>query len=299
MLSSRAMQNLQLVMKNLEKPQSQVTSGKRITNISDDPVDAARIVNLKASLAKQNQYSSNISSTLDWMNTTSSTLESILDILQEVDDLISTLSAPTTSAERANSTVEVDMLLSNLVSTANSKLLGKYIFGGNETLTAPFTAEYSGNQITSVTQNPDGIDATRNVRLNDVDTVEVNVPGDRVFQPNGVGEDGDVFNILAQLRTALENNDSEGMKTVQENLDTAIKRIASDNASLGGTISRLEDLKTRLDDETVLTEEQRSALEDADIAQAAYEYNQAELIYQAALAATSRVIQISLVNFLT
>ena len=126
----------------------------------------------------------------------------------------------------------------------------------------------------------------------------MNVPGDAVFQPSGEGSDDDIFQILLDLKTALLDNASEEMKVIQERVDSAFKRVASKNASLGGSISRLENLNLRLDEDGVLTEERRSKLEDADIAEEMMKYNQAELVYQAALAATARVIQYSLVNFL-
>ena len=85
---------------------------------------------------------------------------------------------------------------------------------------------------------------------------------------------------------------------VPHEFTTECVRIAAENAAAGGSIRRLNDLQLRLDEEVLLADEQRSRLEDADIAKAMFEYNQAELIYQAALAATSRVVQISLVNFL-
>ncbi len=298
LLSLRAMQNLQKAMQNLEAPQSRVMTGKRITKPSDDPIDMARLVGVKATYSKQTQYEKNVASALDWMNTTSSTLENVIDVLDEVDGLISTLGDPATSAERQNAAVEVDLLLKNLLSEANRTFMGKYIFGGNETLAAPFIANYSGDEILSVDQNPDGIDGTRSLRLSDVDTITLNLPGDRVFQPSGSGADDDVFKLLVDLRTALETNDSDGMKDVQQKLDDAIKRISSENAFSGGSIRRLNDLQLRLEDSALLTDEQRSRLEDADIVRAMLDYNQAELTYQAALAATSRVIQISLVNFL-
>jgi len=292
------MENLQKAMENLEGPQRKITTGKRVSKPSDDPIDVSKLVGIKATYSKQSQYGKNIASALDWMTTTSSTLESVIDILDEVDELIAILGDPTTSAERQNASVEVDLLIKDLMSEANRKLMGKYLFGGNETQTVPFTANYSGDDISSVSQNPDGIDGTRTVRVSDVDTLTINVTGDSVFQPNGEGADDDVFKILVDLRTALETNDSLGMQQVQGRLDSAIKRVAAENASTGGSIRRLNDLQLRLDDEVLLADEQRSRLEDADIAKAMFEYNQAELIYQAALAATSRVVQISLVNFL-
>jgi flagellin-like hook-associated protein FlgL len=45
-------------------------------------------------------------------------------------------------------------------------------------------------------------------------------------------------------------------------------------------------------------DEQRSQLEDTDLAEAIVEFNTAENIYQAALASTSRILQFSLVNFI-
>lgn len=292
------MQNLQQAMQNIARPQEAITTGKRINRPSDDPIDAAKVVGLKETTSKQTQYQRNIASALEWMNCTSSVLDNVLDLLDQTNELISTLGDPATSAERENAAEEVNLLLIEMLSAANRKLHDKYLFGGNQTLTQPFTASYNGDEITGVTQNPEGIDGTRTVRLSDNDTITVNVPGDAVFQPSGEGSDDDIFQILSDLRTSLLNNDSEGMKVIQERVDSAFKRVASENASLGGSIGRLENLNLRLDEDGVLTEERRSLLEDADIAEAMMQYNQAELVYQAALAAAARVIQYSLVNFL-
>ena len=298
-VTSRALQNLQQAMQNVSVPQEQITTGKRVNKPSDDPIDITKIVDLKATASRQTQYQKNIASGLEWMNATSSALESVLDALDEVDSLISTLDDPATSAERLNSVEEVDLLLMELLSAANRKLQDKYLFGGNETQTQPFTANYTGDEITSVTQNPDGIDSTRSARMSDTDTITLNVPGSSIFQPSGEGADDDVFQILTDLRTALENNDSEGMDAVQERLTTAYKSISAENAKVGGTIKRLENLDSQISDEALLTEDRRSLLEDADLAQAMMDYNQAELIYQAALSAAANVIQYSLVNFLS
>ena len=298
LLTSRAMQYLQQAMLNIEGPQARITTGKRIIRPSDDPIDAVKVVAIKAEYSKLTQYEKNIASALDWMRITSSTLENVVDILDDVDELIATLGHPATSAERQNAAVEVDILIKDLLSAANRKFMGKYVFGGNETLTQPFTANYTGDIATSVQQNPDGISGIRNVRLSDSDTLAVNVPGDRVFQPSGEGAQDDIFQILMDLRTALTNNDIANMSAVQTRLDTAIKKVAADNANVGGSIRTVEQLELRLGEESLTTDARRSRLEDADIAKAMVEYNQAEFIYQAALAVSARILQTSLVNFI-
>jgi len=160
-----AQQSLSDVLDNLERlsrVKQQISSGKRISVPSDSPVDAAQIMSYNNKIAAENQYIKNIESGLSDLNFSTSTLDQVGNLLLDMYDLaVQHGDGSTTSAEKTVASVMMNAYLEELVRYANTQLNNKYIFGGTQTLTVPFTAEYADTQITGVTQNPAGIGGTR------------------------------------------------------------------------------------------------------------------------------------------
>jgi flagellar hook-associated protein 3 FlgL len=82
------------------------------------------------------------------------------------------------------------------------------------------------------------------------------------------------------------------------NLDTRIEGIENAQASIGARTRRLETMKDRNDTDGITLKQSLSQVEDADLAQVTLELQMQQVAYQAALQATAKVIQPSLVDFL-
>jgi len=82
-----------------------------------------------------------------------------------------------------------------------------------------------------------------------------------------------------------------GIKKFQNQLNTAL-------SDLGARYKRLELTETKLDDLNVSYEELLSENEDVDIGEAYIKYTEADLLYQASLSATSKVLGNSLLDFI-
>lgn len=301
MVTSTATMYLMRDLERLQAAQEKIATGKNYTLPSDNPIAATQILHYSSRIAESEQYRRAIDSGLAWNEMTSSVLTQVEELLTDILDISQAVSDDAaTSAERAQAASSINQLLKELVMLANRKFKDKYMFGGDETLTAPFTADYdaAGTLVTGVTANPNGIDGLWGYLVSDVDTVTINTPGSQVFQPNGEGASDDVFVILTGLRAAHEQNDLDALHTQEERLREAILRVADVNAGVGNRINHLESIGEDLDAAVLSYEAQRSQLEDADIAKAIIEYNTAENIYQAALASTARILQFSLANFI-
>ncbi len=301
MVTSTATIYLMRDLDRLQAAQQKIATGKNYTLASDNPIAATQILHYSSRIAESEQYRRAIDSGLAWNEMTSSALTQVEELLSDILDVSQAVSdGAATSAERAQSAGAINQLLEELVMLANRKFKGKYIFGGDETLTAPFTANYddAGTLVTGVTANPNGIDGLWGYLVSDVDTVTINTPGSEVFQPNGEGANDDVFVILTDLRAAHEQNDLDALHTQEERLREAILSVADVNAGVGNRINHLESIGEDLDAAVLSYEAQRSELEDADIAEAIIEYNTAENIYQAALASTARILQFSLADYI-
>jgi flagellin-like hook-associated protein FlgL len=136
--------SMQTNLSNLMEEQEKLSSGIRLSKISDDPIDATQTNRMESMLEIQNQYLSNIKEASSISDLTDSTLTSIYDLILEVQsDAASSNVGTATADERSASATLVDAALSELVTLGNTEYLDSYLFGGTKNTTTPFT--WSGN----------------------------------------------------------------------------------------------------------------------------------------------------------
>lgn len=165
--------------------QKQVSTGLRVNAPSDDPVAAARIAHLDASLSRLDQYGANAIFARNQLGLEEEAVGEAINILQRVREL--TLQANNSTASEADRhiiAVELAEHRAALLGIANTTDVdGRYLFGGYREETTPFTVSPSG----SVVYNGDH--GQRTLQLSDNRFVSINDPGADVFQriPEGNG----------------------------------------------------------------------------------------------------------------
>ena len=70
------------------------------------------------------------------------------------------------------------------------------------------------------------------------------------------------------------------------------------DAKVGGMINRLNLLKNRYEEEELTYREQKSILEDVDLAEAYTNYSMAMTVYNAALKVGTQIIQASILDYM-
>ncbi len=111
-------------------------------------------------------------------------------------------------------------------------------------------------------------------------------------------EEKNVFRTLQNLHKALMNNNTEGIEQSIDDMDVDLEVLLNDRTIVGARINRLDSTKARIEDGEVFLREQLSLIEDADFAELIADLTTQENTFQAALAASSRVLQPSLLDFL-
>jgi flagellar hook-associated protein 3 FlgL len=132
-------------------------------------------------------------------------------------------------------------------------------------------------------------------------SVAVNVPGDQVFKGAGLPNGQDIFDIILDLETALQNNDVAGPDGIRSQIgrfDKAIDQILGFRAEFGARMNNTQMAKDALSVIKVRTVEQRSQIEDADVLETYSDLVRYQQAFQAALQSTAQVIQPSLLDFL-
>lgn len=274
--------NLGSISEELNKVNEIATTGKKINSLSDDPVGLTQSLTIQSDLAGIEQMGRNIDFGNSWLNASESALTSVETILSDTKALCVQMANGTIGADQRSVAAEtVQNNLEEIVSLANTNVAGNYIFSGTKTDTIPFdqtTGDYSGDS-----------NAFR-IKISENSTIEIGSAGDAVF--------GTVFNTLSDLKYALQNNDVGGIQDAMENLDGHSDDIRTKISDVGSKMNRME-IKNKIYQDLNFTNTERlSKIEDADIAEAVMNVKAAELTYQAALASSSKVMTLSLVDYL-
>jgi flagellar hook-associated protein 3 FlgL len=273
--------NLGSISEELNKANEIATTGKSINNLSDDPVGLTQSLNIRSALSNIEQMGRNISYGNSWLTASESALTNVQNILSDTKTLCVQMASGTTgSDQRVSAAVNVQNMLDEIVSLANTDVAGNYIFAGSKTDTIPFGQDgtYNGDN------NPFTIKISQN------STIEVGSDGQAVF--------GTVFSTLVDLKAALQSNDVGGIQDAMDKLGTHFDDISGKISDVGSKMNRMEIKDKIFQDLTFSNTERLSKIEDADIAEAVMNVKAAELTYQAALASSSKVMTLTLVDYL-
>ena len=273
--------NLGSIYEELNKANEIATTGKRINNLSDDPVGLTQSMNIRSTLASIEQMGRNISYGNSWLTASESALTSVQNIISDTKVLCIQMANGTIGTEQRSSAAgSVQNMLDEIVSLGNTDVAGNYIFAGSKTDTIPFGQDgtYNGDN------NAFAIKISKN------STIEVGSDGEAVF--------GNIFNTLFDLKTALETNDVGDIQDAMGNLDGHFDDITAKISDVGSKMNRMEIKSKIYEDMNFSNTERLSNIEDADITEAIMNVKAAELTYQTALASSSKVMTLTLVDYL-
>ena len=286
MMSNRSVLSLQAGLGRLARTQEQLSTGRVLNRPSDSPTDTTSAMRIRASMADHHQYARNAEDGLGWLAQIDSTLGSALAQVSRARDIgMQAMNAVSQSPQtREALAVEVDQLRASLISAANTTYLDRPVFGG---LVAGTTAYDASGAYVGVSG-----DVSRSV-AKDVH-VPVNADGPTVFGPDGAS----LFDDLAELSTALRAGDYSTVQAKLGTLHTAQGRITSARTDAGTRTNTLERAVQAAKDMTLSLTTSLTELENVDLPRATIDLKMQEVAYQAALAATARLVQPSLVDFL-
>ncbi|BCX88640.1 flagellar hook-associated protein 3 FlgL [Methylomarinovum tepidoasis] len=130
--------------RHLNKTQLQLASGDRILTPADDPVAAARTLDLEEVIRKHEQYQNNINTIENRLGLEDATLDGMTNILQRIREVAvrANNEASLRPEDRQYIAQEVRQALGELLGLANTKNAnGEYLFAGTKSHTQPYTAD--------------------------------------------------------------------------------------------------------------------------------------------------------------
>lgn len=291
-LYDSVIQRLNTVSSEMMEANEVVSSTKRINNLSDDPVGLVSVLDLRSSLANVKQIERNIQLGKNWLSSGESALTQVEELMVSTKELVIQMSTATVGdTERQNAVELVDGYLEQMVSLANSQVGGRYIFGGTNTETTPFALNAGGTQVLY-----SGNDTPFSIKIGKDTNIAIGRDGEDIFGENW--DDTNFFKTLIDLKTHLQSNDVSEIGATLDKLDTHLDKVRAVISDMGGKTIRMEVKENIVQELEVAYKERKSSIEDADITEAIMILKSKELAYNAALASSSKIMQLSLVNFL-
>lgn len=293
MIFDTAQQNLFNLTEELNRANQVVAAQKKILRLSDDPVGLTQVLSMRSGLSHVAQMERNIGLGKNWLAASESAQTQIQNLISDTKALCVQMSSGNVgTGNRRSAAAIVENNLKEIVALANSQLEGRYIFSGTNTETEAFTIDGNNDVTYNGNNTPFTIKVGRDASL------EIGRDGEAVFQPSGAGAGDDLFAVMKNLIDSLQGNDIGGIKTAMTDLDTCFEHISGEIADVGSKMIRVETKETILSDMDISTRERLSLIEEPEITEAIMELKAKEVAYQAALAATSKVLQLSIVNYM-
>ena len=280
------------------KLQQKISASKRILTPSDDPVAAARALEVQQALDNNSQYASNRIVAINRLSATEATLSNVSDLVLAAQSTLASAGNPTYSDEqRGYLATELRGLRDELIGLANTRDgSGNYLFSGFQSATAPYVASATGADY----QGDDGVQF---VQVAAGRQMAVNEPGNDVFQAGG----SDVFqtfnDAIALLETPITDQAgqdalSAGLATANTGLADALDNALTARSRTGSKLNELDTLESAGLDLELQFKQTLSSLQDLDYAQAISDISKQQVILDAAQQTFIKTVGLSLFNLL-
>lgn len=304
------------------KLSQQISSGKRVTSVTDDAVAAKGIIKANSQLADIETYLANLKQADNELTQTDKTLGAINDKLQEAYDLAMTVANGTTGEDQMNAyRQQLDSIIDSVTRLANTQYGDKYLFAGTNTTTEPYQLDntnglvYAGNDGARYALVGQAKNELPDV-ISDEKKEQINFIGEQIFGQVKFATDNDgnitiddndpdvtnsgAFQALLQLKQAIQGDpvDEDATRKAMANLDKSITTVTAARTKTGAMGQEFEDIQDAYANDTINIKQLRSNLEDTDLPSAVSDWYSTYQSLQASYQMFSQTMDVSLLNYI-
>jgi flagellar hook-associated protein 3 FlgL len=286
--------NLNHISDRMAQAQREVSSGLKITQVSDAPNSISLLLQADANLSATNQTLTNLGRTKTEVDSGEQALQNAVGIFDSVQSLAAQGSTDTQTADGRNTIAEqLDSLLGQMVGLAGTNVEGRYIFSGDSDQQIPYiytagqtppVSAYLGASSTRLAQHPNGT------------TFPVALTAQQIF--DSADPTTNVFASIENLSAALRANDTPAIQTAFDALSNVGSYLNNQLAFYGNTQNQVADASNFGSTLQLQFKTQISNLQDADLTQSILDLTQAQTQQQAALQSEARLPRTTLFDFL-
>jgi len=277
--------------------QQEISTGNSIQSPSDDPAlysEAAQDQNTLNQLDAYTQAAAT-ATTMTAQNNTAVT--SLHQIVAQAGEYLASITSNMTSSQLQNVGTEMQTLVTQLTSIVNQKGSdGNYLFGGTSNV-APINS--SGAYNTGTNGDTTSIDVQQG------NPVQVTIAAGSSGPP---AVDGFLYNsasgtdVLGALTQAVADLNSGNVTALQgtdvTNVNNALNLLSSYVGSTAASMSAVSSATTQLSQQTTSEQTTVGNLVQTNLPTASVQLQQVEMQYQASLEAATRVMNLSILNYM-
>ncbi|HEY0061115.1 MAG TPA: flagellar hook-associated protein FlgL [Telluria sp.] len=167
---------------NIAKTQMQLSTNRRVLTAADDPIAAARALEVTQSQSVNTQYGVNRQNARTSLSLEEQTLAGTTSLIQDVQTLVVNAGNATLSdTDRKSLAIELQGRLDDMLALANTADgTGGYLFSGFKSNTLPFTKTASGAQY-------NGDQGARTLQISSARQAAISDSGSEIFENNVTG----------------------------------------------------------------------------------------------------------------
>jgi flagellar hook-associated protein 3 FlgL len=275
-----------------QKLTTELSSGLRVTSLSDDPVAAAQNVLFASSISKNDTFTQTSSREQNVLQATDSTLGEVVSSVTQAISLSVQANSGTLSPSNLTAIgAQLSNIRDQVVSLANTAYLGNYLFSGSKGGTPPFTLA-TATLPPTVTYNGDSI--TQSITTPDQQKIQVNLAGSTIFTASGA----DLLGALNQLVADVQSGSTSNLASDTAALTTALGNVTTQRSVLGTSLSRLTAATTYAGTQESQLKAQQSTLLSSDTAAVATGLSTAEVQHTALLNVIAGLDKTNLFDYL-
>lgn len=282
--------NVQLNLAKMGDLQARMSGGKVITKPSDDPAGTATAMSLRAEKRANEQYGRNADDGVSWLTTIDSSIQSSVTALRNARDLtVRGGNGALNATSREALATEIEGVRDSLMAQANTTLGGRSVFAGTSSAPAAFTDQtavppysWSGTAGASVER-----------RIASDATVRADADGSAVF---GTGA-GSVFALMDSIAADLRAGVDVGPRLAE--IDTRLDTMLGELSDVGTRYNQMAAAQVSTAGQVDTLRTQLASIEDIDLASTILDLEAQEVAYKGALGAAARVLQPTLMDFLS
>jgi len=272
-----------------QEAMTELTTGRRVSQPSDDPAAAALLVDNHDQVTLTSRFLQNISTVLGQMQVADSTLASMETALQRAISLgVEGANGTLSDTDRAAVASELQSLKSQLIYLGNTTYRGLYLFAGTETANPPFAVD--GTQPSGVRY--DGNLGVNSMQIGDGYSIATNKPGSQLLMAAGA----DVFQGLSDLIQALQSN--SGYDAAIGEVTSSLNNVTTQRVFYGSVMNQAQAQTDWLNSSNLQLSNEENTLAGADMAATATRLANDETSLNATLSAMGHYQQMNLFDFL-
>lgn len=208
----------------------QLSSGVRISVLSDDPLAAGQGAGLSTSLAQADSFLASASTVRSRSQASDTALGSVVtQLTSAVSIAVGSESDTNNASDRTALAQQLSSIRDSVLSLANSSYGGVYLFAGSANASTPFTQAADG----TVTYNGD--QHTSTLQLQNGSTLSTSLSGSAIFQDAS----SPVFSALQTVISNLQGGSASGISAVST-LRNALSNVITQRSTLDANMSRLD-----------------------------------------------------------